>query len=108
MKTTDYITIGLLALGFVIFNALLVWFVMKRGRDSGGQESQREQDHADAQADIQAQRMQDGFGFLQKELQEMRQTFDAKIGESTKETSASVRAQLSESQKMMAIVTQQL
>jgi len=108
MQTSDYITIGLLALGFVIFNALLVWFVMRKGKESSGQDSQRDQDHADAQADMQAQRLQDGFGFLQKELQEMRQTFDNKLDKSAVEMNTSVRTQLSESQKMMATVTQQL
>ncbi len=97
---TDYIVIGVLALIFVLFNALLVWFVLRRGKSGAGQDSQREQ--------AQAQRLQDGFHFLQKELQEMRQTFDSKIGESSKEMNASVRTQLSESQKMMAIVTKQL
>jgi len=93
---------------FVIFNAFLVWFVMRKGKENNGQDAKREQEYQDGQADAQAQRMQDGFGFLQKELQQMRQAFDTKIGESTKETNASVRTQLSESQKMMAIVTQQL
>ncbi|MCD5384563.1 MAG: DNA recombination protein RmuC [Candidatus Pacebacteria bacterium] len=104
MQTTDYIVIGVLALVFILVNALLAWFVMRRGKGSAAQDTQREQ----MQVDTQAQRMQDGFGFLQKELQEMRQTFDSKIGENTRDINASVRTQLSESQKMMATVTKQL
>ncbi len=104
MQTTDYIIIGALALVFILFNAFLVWFVMRRGKSSGGREAQREQ----MQADAQAQRMQDGFGFLQKELQEMRQTFDNKLGESSKEINASVKAQLTESTKIVREVTEGL
>ncbi len=104
MQVTDYIVIGVLALVFIIFNALLVWFVLKRGRGDSSQDTQREQ----AQVDAAAQRMQDGFGFLQKELQDMRQTFDNKLGDSSKEINASVKAQLSESTKIVREVTEGL
>ncbi len=87
MQTSDYIIIAVLALAFVLFNAFIVWFVLKRGR--GG-------------------KMQDGFVYLQKELQEMRQTFDSKLGESSREINASVKAQLSESTKIVREVTESL
>lgn len=104
MEIIDYIIIGVLALVFILFNTFLVWTVMRRGKSNGGREAHREQ----MQADAQAQRMQDGFGFLQKELQEMRQTFDNKLGESSKEINASVKAQLSESTKIVREVTEGL
>ena len=97
---TDYIVIGVLALVFILFNALLVWFVVKRGKSAGTQDSQREH--------MQAERLQDGFHFLQKELQEMRRTFDNKLGESSKEINESVKAQLSESTKIVREVTEGL
>jgi DNA recombination protein RmuC len=108
MQTIDYVLVAGLATAFVLFNALLVWFVMKRGKDASMQNKQKEQEYIQVQANAQAQRTQDGFGFLQKELQEMRQTFDNKLDKSAIEMNTSVRTQLSESQKMMAIVTKQL
>ncbi len=50
----------------------------------------------------------DGIGFLQKEIQNLRQSFDSKIGESTKEIHASVRQQLGESNKIVQDVTRHL
>lgn len=49
-----------------------------------------------------------GFGFLQKEIQNLRSSFDTKIGESTKEIHASVRQQLGESNKIVQDVTERL
>jgi DNA recombination protein RmuC len=97
MQTTDYVIIALLALGFVLFNTFLVWFVLRRGRERGGRGDE-----------AQAQRMQDGFGFLQKELQDMRQNFDSKIGQSSREINESVKVQLSESSKIVREVTEGL
>ncbi len=99
---TDYLVIGGLALVFILFNALLVWFVLKRGKEGVAENTQSEQ------VDLQAQRMQDGFGFLQKELQEMRKTFDSKLGENSREINASVKAQLTESTKIVREVTEGL
>ncbi len=99
-----YIVIGGLVLVFIVFNTLLVLFVRKKGKERAVKTLQSEQ----LQTDTQAQRMQDGFGFLQKELQEMRKTFDNKLGESSREINASVKAQLSESTKIVREVTEGL
>jgi len=105
MQTADYIFIGLLVFGFVIFNALLVWFVLRRGKQTTHDEVQR---MMQAQIDAQFTRVQDGFNFLQQELQSMRTVFDTKLDKSAQQMHTSVQTQLSESQKMMATVTEQL
>ncbi len=46
--------------------------------------------------------------FLQKEVQALRETFDRKIGETTREVNAAVRSQFSESQKLLNIVAEHL
>ncbi len=48
------------------------------------------------------------FEFLQKEMQALRETFDRKIGDTTREVNEAVRAQFSESQKLLSMVTQHL
>lgn len=50
----------------------------------------------------------DGINFLQKEIQNLRESFDSKIGNSTKEISDSVQRQLSESSKIVREVTGEL
>ncbi len=49
-----------------------------------------------------------GFGFLQKEIQNLRDSFDTKIGATTKEINASVQRQLTESSKIVREVTEGL
>lgn len=49
-----------------------------------------------------------GFDFLQKEIQNLRTSFDTKIEGSTKEIHASVRQQLGESNKIVQDVTERL
>ncbi len=49
-----------------------------------------------------------GFEFLQKEIHSLRDSFDSKIGESTKEIHASVREQLGQSNKIVQDVTARL
>lgn len=51
---------------------------------------------------------QSGIAFLQKEIQNLRQSFDTKIGDTTKEISSSVQRQLSESTKVVREVTGEL
>ncbi len=48
------------------------------------------------------------FSFLQKEIQNLRDSFDKKIGETTKDIHESVRVQFSESQKMLQSVAEHL
>lgn len=48
------------------------------------------------------------FSFLQKEIQSLRDSFDKKIGETTKDIHESVRTQFSESQKMLQSVSEHL
>ncbi len=48
------------------------------------------------------------FSFLQKEIQNLRDSFDKKIGETTKDIHESVRVQFSESQKMLQSVSEHL
>ncbi len=50
----------------------------------------------------------EGLGFLQKEIQNLRESFDTKIGNTTKEISASMQRQLSESTKIVREVTGEL
>ena len=49
-----------------------------------------------------------GFDFLQREIQNLRESFDSKIEGSTKEIHASVRRQLGESNKIVQDVTRRL
>lgn len=49
-----------------------------------------------------------GMDFLQREIQSLRQTFDTKLGESTKEIHASLQKQIDTSYKAVQDVTQQL
>ncbi|MBL4644558.1 MAG: DNA recombination protein RmuC, partial [Candidatus Pacebacteria bacterium] len=49
-----------------------------------------------------------GFGFLQKEIQNLRSSFDTKIHESTKDINSSLREQLRSSQKVVGDVTEKL
>ncbi len=99
MQMIDYIVIGILVSSFALFNIFLVFFILKRSRLNLKDNNN---------SDIQAQRMQDGFNFLQKELQEMRKTFDYKLGESSRDINASVKAQLGESTRIVREVTEGL
>lgn len=49
-----------------------------------------------------------GFDFLQKELHALRETFDRKIGDSTRDINESMREQLRTSQKVVGDVTEKL
>lgn len=49
-----------------------------------------------------------GFDFLQKEIQNLRSSFDTKIGESTRDISDSMKEQLRSSQKVVGDVTEKL
>ena len=49
-----------------------------------------------------------GFTFLQKEIQNLRSSFDTKIGESTRDINDSMREQLRSSQKVVVDVTEKL
>lgn len=49
-----------------------------------------------------------GFDFLQRELQGLRETLDRKIGESTRDINTSVQEQLRSSQKVVGDVTEKL
>jgi len=49
-----------------------------------------------------------GFDFLQKEIQNLRSSFDTKIGESTRDINDSLKEQLRSSQKVVGDVTEKL
>ncbi len=49
-----------------------------------------------------------GLSFLQKEIQNLRESFDTKIGDTTKEMNSSIQRQLSESAKVVRNVTGEL
>ncbi len=100
MQISDYIIVGILVLVFLLFNFILAVVLLRRIKNRAG-ETQED-------SDTQAQRVQDGLSFLQKELQEMRRAFDSKLGESSREINASVKAQLSESTKIVREVTESL
>ncbi len=100
MQISDYIIIGILVLVFLLFNFILALVLLRRIKNRVG-ETQED-------SNSQAQRVQDGLSFLQKELQEMRRAFDNKLGESSREINASVKAQLSESTKIVREVTESL
>ncbi len=50
----------------------------------------------------------EAFSFLQKEIQNLRESFDRKIGQTTKEVNEAVRVQFSESQKLLDTVSRHL
>ncbi|MFM2414512.1 MAG: hypothetical protein RI911_205 [Candidatus Parcubacteria bacterium] len=52
--------------------------------------------------------LKEGLGFLQKELQDVRRTFDTRIGETARDINASVKTQLTESTKIVREVTEGL
>lgn len=86
MQGSDYAIIATIVLLFAVFNALLVWFVSRRGKRGGDE----------------------GLIFLQRELQALRETFDSKLGQNTRDINASVKAQLSESNRIVREVTEGL
>lgn len=85
MQAVDFgIIIGVVVF-FVVANALLVWVVMRKARSKD-----------------------DGLSYIQRELQDMRQTFDTRLGENSRELNASVRQQLAESTRIVREVTEGL
>lgn len=77
---------------FFLLQAFLLWFFTRP----------KEQNNDDAIA------LKEGVGFLHKELQNLRDTFDRKIGESTRDIHESMREQLRTSQKVVGDVTEKL
>ncbi len=76
-----------LLLALVLLNAFLFWKLNAK-KDSGAQEKL--------------------FDYLQKEIQNLRESFDRKIGQTTKEVNEAVRVQFSESQKLLDTVSRHL
>jgi len=89
MENAIPIIIIILILIFAV-NVFAVWYVIKLIKNAGSKTAEA------------------GFGFLQKEIQNLRQSFDSKIGETSKEINASVRQQLGESNKIVREVTEGL
>lgn len=85
-------TLVFIAFGVAIIavNVFAVWYVIRMIKGAGNKVAET------------------GFDFLQKEIQNLRTSFDTKIGESTKEIHASVREQLGQSNKIVQDVTQRL
>lgn len=86
--TATAIIIVLLAIILVLNVAFIIYYI-SRAREARAGESE-------------------GLGFLQKEIQNLRESFDTKIGDSTKEINASVQRQLGESTKIVREVTEGL
>jgi len=87
--TTVTVLLGILIL---ILAALLVAFIymVRLVKSTGGAAAEK------------------GFDFLQKEIQNLRTSFDSKIGESTRDISDSMKEQLRSSQKVVGDVTEKL
>lgn len=86
------IVLILVLVAFFVVQAFLLWFFTRP----------KEQNNDDAVA------LKEGVGFLHKELQNLRDTFDRKIGESTRDLHESARAQFQSSQKLVSDVTEKL
>ena len=83
------VTIILILIAVVIIssNAFVIWYLLRQSRkDESGT----------------------GLGFLQREVQVLRETFDKRLGESSQAIHESVRSQLSESQKLSNEITKHL
>lgn len=90
METTTLFLVVLAVL--LILNLLAVWYFTRP----------REQKNDDAIA------LKEGVGFLHKELQNLRDTFDRKLSENTRDINDSMREQLRASQKVVGDVTEKL
>lgn len=82
-----YIALAIMAVIGLIIGAALVFFLLKRRSEEGSEKP---------------------FLMLQSEMQEMRRLIDQKMGESAREMGASMKAQLSESNKIVREVTEGL
>lgn len=87
----DAVTIALLFLGaLLVLNILGVVYIVRLVKKAGTGAAEK------------------GFDFLQKELHALRDTFDRKIGDSTRDINESMREQLRTSQKVVGDVTEKL
>jgi len=77
----------------VVINAVFILWFVRRQKEAEGQKD-------DAQ--------NNALNFLQKEIQNLRDTFDRKIGDTTRDVNEAVRAQFSESQKLLNTVSEHL
>lgn len=78
----------LIALMVVVFNALLLWFLVGRKKESKGESI--------------------GFELLMQQVNELARTVDEKVGESTKTMNESLRHQSNESVKIIRDITEKL
>ena len=86
-----FTTIALAAIGlFLLINIAVVLYVVSIVRKAGGAAAEK------------------GFDFLQKEIHGLRDSFDRKIGDSTRDINESMREQLRSSQKVVGDVTEKL
>ena len=84
----DFTSLAFLLLIVVALNALVLWLIF---RNKGG-----------------SQREGEGMLLIQKDIQELRNTVDRKLGESTERIHESVKAQLGESARIVKEVTEGL
>ena len=74
----------------LLLNAFAAWYIIRLVKGAGSKAADR------------------GFEFLQKEIQNLRTSFDSKLGNSTKEIHDTVRSQLSESSRLIKEITQEV
>lgn len=85
------LTIALIFLGVVlVLNVVVVLYVVRVVKSAGGKAADK------------------GFDFLQKEIHGLRESFDRKIGDSTRDISESMKEQLRTSHKVVGDVTEKL
>ena len=87
--TTIAIFIVLIAAIFIL-NIFAIWYIIRLIKGTGAKAAEK------------------GFDFLQKEIQNLRTSFDSKIGESARDIHNSVRTQTSESQRLFSDITKHL
>jgi DNA recombination protein RmuC len=94
------ILIGIVVLALVA-NAILVWFLVKRG-------SKTDDPNTSALAAADAAKNDTALNLLLQQMNELTRTVDAKIGETSRQVNESMRSQFSESSRLIKEVTQGL
>ncbi|MCW9054785.1 MAG: DNA recombination protein RmuC [Candidatus Pacebacteria bacterium] len=85
----DFTALAFLIFIVVIFNAFILWFILKGKKNDGAGE-------------------REGILLMQRELQELRNTMDRKLGEGTETMRESVKTQFTESQRLMRDINKEV
>lgn len=88
MMTEILIALAALVFVFLVGNGVLLWIMLRRQQQDSGND--------------------EGIAYLQRELQNLSQTMDQKMTETTKQMNESVRTQFQESQRLIKDINEQV